>query len=183
MSRERRTDCGCADRSRAVRHQPHKSSLPPEPRAARYWRAVAVVKRLSSDSVQVQPLFFSFDPQRFTVHTGRGEVMVMEIAEIAGYVRHREPEVQLMPSAQLEEELRSRARELISAGRLPCSEHHRTWGGRGSNQPCSLCDQLITTDDVEYEIESLGPDSARVYRFHFACHDAWQHECTEQTSP
>jgi hypothetical protein len=108
--------------------------------------------------------------------------MLMEIAEIAGYVRHREPEVQLMPSARREEELRARARELISDGRLPCSKHLRTWGGRGSNQPCALCGELITPDEVEYEIESLGPDSVRVFRFHFPCHDAWQHECSEQTS-
>jgi hypothetical protein len=107
--------------------------------------------------------------------------MLMDVAEIAGYARHREPEVQLMPTTRLEDELRLRARELINAGRLRCSKHYRTWGGRGSNEPCALCDEVIKPDEVEYEIESLGPDSVRVYRFHFLCHDAWQHECSAAT--
>ena len=36
-------------------------------------------------------------------------------------------------------------------------------------------------EQVKHEIESLGPDSLRVYRFHFLCHDAWQHECAGAT--
>lgn len=87
-----------------------------------------------------------------------------------------------MPSIPLEDELRLRARELISDGRLPCITHYRTWGGRGSDEPCALCDLVIKCDQVEYEIESPGPDNARLYRFHLRCHDAWQDECTEQTS-
>jgi hypothetical protein len=140
---------------------------------------MCAVPRRGSDSVPVQALLLSFTPQRFSVRTGRGDVMLMESAGIAGYVR---PEVQLMPSTPLEEELRSRARAMIHDGRLPCSEHHRTWGGRGSNEACALCEVLIKPEEVEYEIESLGPDGARVYRFHFLCHDAWQHECTERSS-
>ena len=103
------------------------------------------------------------------------------LTETAGHVRHREPEVELMPSTRLEDELRLRARELISDGRLPCMTQYRTWGGRGSNAPCALCDVLIKRDEVEYEIESLGQDSARLYRFHFLCHEAWQHECAQAT--
>jgi hypothetical protein len=82
-----------------------------------------------------------------------------------------------MPIIRPEDEMRSRARELIKAGRLRCGEHYRTWGGRGSNEPCALCDVVIRPDEVEYEIEFTDPDGARVYRFHFLCHDAWQHEC------
>jgi hypothetical protein len=149
-----------------------------QPGAARYWRLISTFKGLCGDSVQVQPHFLSFDPQRFAVHTSGGDVMLMQIAATTGCVRHREPEVQLMPTAQLEDELRSRARELIKAGRLRCGEHYRTWGGRGSNEPCALCDALIKPDEVEYEIEFSGAHGAAVYRFHFQCHDAWQHGCT-----
>jgi hypothetical protein len=148
------------------------------PGAAPYWRLITPVKRLCGDSVQVQPLFLSFDPRRLAVHTSGGDVMSMRIAETTGYVRHREPEVQLMPTTRLEDELRSRARELIKAGRLRCGEHYRTWGGRGSNEPCALCDAVIKPDEVEYEIEFIGAHGAGVYRFHLQCHDAWQHGCT-----
>jgi hypothetical protein len=132
--------------------------------------------RLTCDSVKVQVLFFSFNPQRFTVPMGEGVDMRSETAK---QVRHWGPEVELMPSTSLEDQLRLRARELISDGRLRCIPHYRTWGGRGNNEPCALCDVVIKGDEVEYEIESIGADSARLYRFHFLCHDAWQQECAE----
>jgi hypothetical protein len=85
-----------------------------------------------------------------------------------------------MPSNRLEHDLRERARERIREGRLPCITHYRTWGGRGRDEPCALCDAVIKPDEVEYEIEALDPKS-RLYRFHFVCHDAWQYECAQVT--
>jgi hypothetical protein len=93
--------------------------------------------------------------------------------------RHWKLEAEPMPPRRLEDDLRLRARERIREGRLPCAPHCRTWGGHGENQPCALCDALIGENEVEYEIEALGAGSARLYRFHFACHDAWQYECAE----
>jgi len=84
------------------------------------------------------------------------------------------------PNRSEEEQLRLRARARIRDGRLRCITHYRTWGGRGSNQPCALCDALIRNDEVEYEIETTGTDGAGPYRFHFLCHDAWQYECAQQ---
>jgi hypothetical protein len=85
-----------------------------------------------------------------------------------------------MPSNRIEHDLRQRARERIRAGHLPCITQYRTWGGRGSDEPCALCDAVIKPDEVEYEIEAPDPES-RLYRFHFICHDAWQSECSQVT--
>jgi hypothetical protein len=139
----------------------------------------AVVWRLTGDSAQVQPLFLNFDPWRFTVPMSRGTAMQ---TQSASYARHWEPEVDLMPATPVKCDLRLRARELISEGRLPCFTHYRTWGGRGSNEPCALCEALIKGDEVEYEIEPLEPESERRYHFHFTCHDAWQQACTQPRS-
>jgi hypothetical protein len=90
-------------------------------------------------------------------------------------------EAEPMTSDRIELDLRQRARERIREGRLACIRHYRTWGGRGSDQPCALCDLLIGRDEVEYEIEALDATSELLYRFHFQCHDAWQCECAQAT--
>jgi hypothetical protein len=88
-----------------------------------------------------------------------------------------------MPYHSLENELRGKARELITQGRLPCYQPTRMWGGNGTGQlQCSLCDRPIGCDEVEYEIEHDRDGSRLVNRFHFLCHAAWQMECArEQT--
>jgi len=85
-----------------------------------------------------------------------------------------------MASNPVDEDLRLRARERIHDGRLPNSTHCRTWGGRGSDEPCALCDLIIRPNEVEYEIETLGKDGVRTYCFHFLCHYAWQSECAAE---
>jgi hypothetical protein len=82
-------------------------------------------------------------------------------------------------SDRIELDLQQRARERLDEGRLPCLTHYRTWAGRGSNEPCALCDNAIRSDEVEYEIEAADESGARTYRFHFRCHDAWQYECVQ----
>ncbi len=88
-----------------------------------------------------------------------------------------------MPLTSLENELRLRARELIHQGRLLCKHPMRMWGGNGTGQQaCSLCERIITRDEVEYEIEHEAGDRVHLSRFHFLCHAAWQLECArEQT--
>lgn len=82
-----------------------------------------------------------------------------------------------MPYHRLEIELRTRARELILGGRLPCFPPTRIWGGYGCDLACSLCETPIPRSEVEYEIEHRTADGARQYRFHYLCHVAWQIEC------
>jgi len=83
----------------------------------------------------------------------------------------------------LQNELRARARELISAGRLPRQHPIRIWGGNGSgDQTCSLCDRVISREEVEYELEYSVDSAVRMMRFHFICHAAWQLECAREES-
>jgi hypothetical protein len=95
--------------------------------------------------------------------------------------RHCKLEAQAMPSDRIEQDLEQRAQQRIHEGRLPRTTHYRTWGGHGSNEPCALCDVVIRSDEVEYEIETLEAPGRRQYRFHFLCHDAWQHACAQAT--
>ena len=85
-----------------------------------------------------------------------------------------------MPSDEHEQDLEQRARERIRAGRLPCTTNYRTWGGRGSNEPCALCDVIIQSNEVEYEIEADAAPAGQLYRFHFGCHEAWQYACAQE---
>jgi len=93
--------------------------------------------------------------------------------------RHWKLEAEPMPSDRIEQDLEQRAQQRISEGRLPATTHYRTWGGSGSNEPCALCDVVIRSDEVEYEIETLEAPGLRQYRFHFLCHDAWQYACAQ----
>jgi hypothetical protein len=60
---------------------------------------------------------------------------------------------------------------------LPGTQSHRYWGGPGSQDPCSLCDQPISPKEVEFEVEVKSDGKKATYYFHFLCHAAWQLEC------
>ena len=94
--------------------------------------------------------------------------------------RHWKLEPQPMLSDRIEQDLEQRAQQRIREGQLPCTRNYRTWGGRGSNEPCALCDMIIRSDEVEYEIETLDAGH-RQYHFHFLCHGAWQYACTQSS--
>lgn len=88
-----------------------------------------------------------------------------------------------MPYNRLETVLRKRARELIGAGNLPCGRPMHVWGGYGSDLVCSLCEEPIPHEEVEYELEFRAPNGAQMYRFHFLCHTAWSLECARLETP
>jgi hypothetical protein len=90
-------------------------------------------------------------------------------------------EAEPMPSDRIDQDLERRAHERIIEDRLPRPSQYRTWGGRGSNEPCALCDVTIRSDEVEYEIETRNLSGVQLYRFHFLCHDAWQCACAAAT--
>ena len=69
--------------------------------------------------------------------------------------------------------LGARAREQVEQGLLPRAKAARSWGGRGSGLPCSLCDTPILATEPEMELEFDGAASARVLRFHLQCQSAW----------
>jgi hypothetical protein len=78
---------------------------------------------------------------------------------------------------RLESDLRERARELIREGRLPDRAPARVWGGPGSGIACSLCEQAIPANEMEYEADAAVAGAVHTLHFHFVCHAAWQLEC------
>jgi len=71
--------------------------------------------------------------------------------------------------------LRLRVRELLKDGRLPLMVPMRVDGSYGCDQSCLVCDQPITTADVQYEVDDYR-DGKRLC-FHLICHVVWQTEC------
>lgn len=71
--------------------------------------------------------------------------------------------------------LRQRARELLESGALPPHEPKAIFGGHGEGHQCSLCGCPVDSSEMEFE---FAVDST-IYRFHLACHTAWQSECAE----
>lgn len=71
------------------------------------------------------------------------------------------------------------ARAKIRNGELPCSEHPKTWGGRGRGSPCSLCGTAVEPEQLEFEVEVVesGCVAPTILRFHVPCHTAWLEEC------
>jgi len=59
----------------------------------------------------------------------------------------------------------------IRSGALPASPEspQRYFGGKGTGQLCDLCEQKITADQLEYEIDV----NDRTPRFHERCADMW----------
>jgi hypothetical protein len=58
---------------------------------------------------------------------------------------------------------------------LPYQEPLRTWAGRGSGALCNLCKAPISRQDIEYEVELLGPaGNLSGLHFHFNCYRAWE---------
>ena len=72
-------------------------------------------------------------------------------------------------------ELRTRVLQRIDSGRLPVALSTRIDAGYGEGRQCDLCDGLISSDKIEYDVTDAG--SGRRLHFHFACHSAWQREC------
>jgi len=78
-----------------------------------------------------------------------------------------------------ESALRIEARRRVRDGRLPCQPPRYRWAGSGNGAPCSLCDRVIDTTQIEYELE-FNTQPAIVHRFHRVCHEAWELECIRQ---
>ncbi len=79
-----------------------------------------------------------------------------------------------MPFTQHELELRKLATDRIATRVLPGEIPEHLWAGQGNGLPCSLCDQPIRSEEIEYEFESPVTGAERTYRFHLRCHAMWQ---------
>ena len=86
-----------------------------------------------------------------------------------------------MPTeAQLRDaELRDRIRRWIDEGRLPVLLPDRICAGYGSGSKCPACEQPITTDQIEYDVESPR-NGTPMLSLHLGCYVLWQIECVNR---
>lgn len=68
-----------------------------------------------------------------------------------------------------------RVRERIKDGRLPVMIPMRVDARYGTGHICVVCDQPVTSAQVEYELDDYR-DSKRLC-FHLDCHTIWRMEC------
>ncbi|MGH7396042.1 MAG: hypothetical protein ACRELW_00735, partial [Candidatus Rokuibacteriota bacterium] len=72
--------------------------------------------------------------------------------------------------------LREKAREAIQSKKLPSRQPDRTWGGPGVGAECSVCEERVTKNQLEFEIQfaydgnTPGLDK---YHVHIRCFAAW----------
>jgi hypothetical protein len=52
----------------------------------------------------------------------------------------------------------------------------RLWGGKGCGVPCDFCRVLVSSNEIEYEVEAELDGSRVTLHFHPRCHDAWKAE-------
>jgi hypothetical protein len=81
--------------------------------------------------------------------------------------------------------LRDKIREAIKTGKLPGQHPVRTWGGRGSGEPCAICGELIRPNESELEVEYGGAGNGgrngngnghTNLHLHVGCCSAWEAE-------
>ena len=74
------------------------------------------------------------------------------------------------------------ARARIRNGELPCTDDPTVWAGSGVAKACSLCDRVISPQEIGYEVElpRKAEVAQHVLRFHITCHTAWVVVCSEQ---
>ena len=52
----------------------------------------------------------------------------------------------------------------------------RLWGGKGCGVPCDFCRVLVSSSEVEYEVEAELDGERITLHFHHRCHDVWKSE-------
>ena len=78
--------------------------------------------------------------------------------------------------------LRRVVRVGLESGKLPRRDPDQTWGGSGGGAPCAVCDQPITSEQVEYEVQ-FAHDAATPgldkFHLHLRCFAVWELERTK----
>jgi hypothetical protein len=75
--------------------------------------------------------------------------------------------------------LRQKARAAVRTGKLPARKPDRTWGGPGIGAECAVCEQPVTHDEMEFEIQFVRDgDNPGLDKFHvhIRCFAAWEFE-------
>ncbi len=79
-----------------------------------------------------------------------------------------------MPLTPEEKALYALARERIAKRLLPDNVPASLWGGRGQGCRCCICDQLVSPEQIEYELTG--------YHMHLRCHAIWQLAVTNESA-
>ena len=66
--------------------------------------------------------------------------------------------------------------ERLSVAALRRARSIRLWGGKGCGVPCDFCRVLVTSTEVEYEVEAEFDGAPVTLHFHPRCHDVWKGE-------
>jgi hypothetical protein len=75
--------------------------------------------------------------------------------------------------------LRRKAQEVIRTGKLPARRPDRTWGGPGVGARCAVCNDPVTKDELEFEIQFTidgGEPGLDKFHVHIRCFAAWEFE-------
>lgn len=80
---------------------------------------------------------------------------------------------------------RTTAKEALRTERLTVAALRRAvpgrlWGGKGCGVPCDFCRVLVSSAEIEYEVEAQLDGAAVTLHFHPRCHDAWKAEIEGQ---
>jgi len=73
-------------------------------------------------------------------------------------------------------------REKIRFGVLPLPPEppEKCFVGKGTSRPCDGCDEVITPEEIEYELDIA--EGGRTLRFHVNCLEAWHAARAERMS-
>ena len=66
--------------------------------------------------------------------------------------------------------------ERLTVAALRRARPIRLWGGKGCGVACDFCRVLVSSSEVEYEVEADLDGSPVTLHFHPRCHDAWKAE-------
>jgi hypothetical protein len=77
-----------------------------------------------------------------------------------------------------QKELRKLIRGRVRIGQLPPAFDGKTYGGRGRDTACDCCGEIISADEIEYQVEFIPPrgESRRAFVSHVKCHWIWSEE-------
>jgi hypothetical protein len=70
--------------------------------------------------------------------------------------------------------LRERARRLLISGKLPFSDPAASWAGSGRGERCCVCQVLVRSDEIGFDLSFRMPQSEIELHMHSRCRIAWE---------
>jgi hypothetical protein len=66
--------------------------------------------------------------------------------------------------------------ERLTVAELRRATPIRLWGGKGCGVACDFCRVLVSSNEIEYEVEAQLDNARVTLHFHPRCHDTWKAE-------